>query len=72
MNEQKFFENLRHCVETNPTLAAHMKQALARTMSELAEKEDYEGACRYRDMIRFIDKRFLRGKNEENQACPCE
>ncbi len=72
MNEQDFFEHLRHCIKTTPTLATHMKQALTRTMGELAEKEEYESACRYRDMIRFIDKRFLRGKNEEDQDCSCE
>ncbi len=73
MTEEKFMENLMHCIESSPGLARDVRQVLRSHMGDLANKENYEGACRYRDLIRFLDKRILKGEKDackDDSDCP--
>jgi protein-arginine kinase activator protein McsA len=62
MTEDKFLGDLMHCMKSSPSFARDIRGVLHDHMQSHADKENYEGACNFRDMIRFLDKRFLRGE----------
>jgi len=62
MTEESFIENFMNCMKSSPGLARDVRQVLTAHMGDSAKRENYEGACSYRDLIRFLDKRILRGE----------
>lgn len=70
MNKTEFFNHLERCMSGSPILTKHIKQALIDTMGELASREEYEHACDYRDMIRFMDNDLP--EKIVDPECPCD
>ena len=65
MTEDKFMQDFMKCMKSSPCLANEVRGILQKHMQDHADKENYEGACNFRDMVRFLDKRVLRKEKDE-------